>query len=53
VADEFNASKNGIIFVRGCTEGISLVATCFEQAVLKEGDEVLITLMAHHSNYLP
>ncbi len=53
VATMINASKNEIVFVRGCTEGINLVATGFERALLKEGDEVIITMMAHHSNYLP
>ncbi|HEX8349402.1 MAG TPA: cysteine desulfurase, partial [Hymenobacter sp.] len=53
VADEINASKDEIVFVRGCTEGINLIATCFERAILQEGDEVIVTMMAHHSNYLP
>jgi cysteine desulfurase/selenocysteine lyase len=53
VTDEFNVSKDEIIFVRGCTEGINLIATCSERAILKESDKVLITRIAHHSNYLP
>ncbi|RPD47880.1 aminotransferase class V-fold PLP-dependent enzyme [Hymenobacter sediminis] len=53
VADLINASKDEVVFVRGCTEGINLVATCFERAMLQPGDEVLVTQMAHHSNYLP
>ncbi|PJJ59549.1 aminotransferase class V-fold PLP-dependent enzyme [Hymenobacter chitinivorans] len=53
VADLLNASKEEIVFVRGCTEGINLVATGFERALLQEGDEVIVTMMAHHSNYLP
>jgi cysteine desulfurase/selenocysteine lyase len=53
VADMLNASKDEIVFVRGCTEGINLVASGFERCLLQEGDEVIITVMAHHSNYLP
>lgn len=53
VADMINASKDEVVFVRGCTEGINLVATCFERAILQPGDEIIITMMAHHSNYLP
>jgi cysteine desulfurase/selenocysteine lyase len=53
VADTINAGVTEVVFVRGCTEGINLVATCFERAELKAGDEVIITMMAHHSNYLP
>ncbi|TGE06334.1 aminotransferase class V-fold PLP-dependent enzyme [Hymenobacter fodinae] len=53
VADLINCSKEEVVFVRGCTEGINLIATCFERAILQPGDEVIITMMAHHSNYLP
>lgn len=53
VATLIHCSKNEVVFVRGCTEGINLVATCFERAQLQAGDEVIITVMAHHSNYLP
>jgi cysteine desulfurase/selenocysteine lyase len=42
-----------IIFVRGTTEGINLVAIAFERAFLAKDDEVLITLMEHHSNIVP
>jgi selenocysteine lyase/cysteine desulfurase len=53
VADMLHATNHEIVFVRGCTEGINLVATGFERALLEEGDEVIVTMMAHHSNYLP
>ncbi|MCB0554942.1 MAG: cysteine desulfurase [Phaeodactylibacter sp.] len=46
-------SSPEIIFVRGVTEGINLVASCFGRKFLKEGDEVLITAMEHHSNIVP
>ncbi|HSB14293.1 MAG TPA: cysteine desulfurase [Bryobacteraceae bacterium] len=42
-----------IIFVRGATEGINLVARSFVRPMLKEGDEVLITAMEHHANIVP
>ena len=43
-------SVSEIIFTRGTTESINLVASCFGQAMMREGDEVLITEMEHHSN---
>lgn len=49
-----NAAKHEeIIFTRGTTESINLVATSFGQAFVREGDEVLITEMEHHSNIVP
>jgi cysteine desulfurase/selenocysteine lyase len=42
-----------IIFVRGTTEGINLVAQTFGRANIRKGDEVLITEMEHHSNIVP
>lgn len=39
-----------IVFTRGTTESINLVASCFTQAFMKEGDEVIISQMEHHSN---
>jgi len=42
-----------IIFVRGATEGINLVAQAWGRANLERGDEVLITHMEHHSNIVP
>ncbi len=42
-----------IIFVRGTTEGINLVAQSYGRRFLKEGDEVLISAMEHHSNIVP
>ena len=43
-------STSEIVFTRGTTESINLVASCFGQAMMKEGDEVIITEMEHHSN---
>ncbi|MBP6018124.1 MAG: cysteine desulfurase [Burkholderiaceae bacterium] len=42
-----------IVFVRGTTEGINLVAFSWGQANLKPGDEIVITGMEHHSNIVP
>jgi cysteine desulfurase/selenocysteine lyase len=42
-----------IIFVRGATEGINLVAHGFIESVLQAGDEILITHMEHHANIVP
>ena len=47
------ANVREIIFVRGTTEGINLVAQSFAKNVLREGDEVLISGMEHHSNIVP
>ena len=46
-------SAEEIIFVRNATEGLNLVAQSYGRAFLKEGDEVLITVMEHHSNLIP
>ncbi|MCG3136800.1 MAG: Cysteine desulfurase [Phycisphaerae bacterium] len=42
-----------IIFVRGATEGVNLVAQSYGRSQLYDGDEVLITHMEHHSNIVP
>lgn len=42
-----------IIFVRGATEGINLVASSYGKSHLSSGDEILITEMEHHSNIVP
>ncbi|MBU6427877.1 MAG: cysteine desulfurase [Cyanobacteria bacterium REEB65] len=47
------ADAREIVFVRGATEGINLVAQTFGRANVKAGDEVLITAMEHHSNIVP
>lgn len=46
-------SPSQIIFTRGTTEGINLVASGLAQSLLKPGDEILITGMEHHSNIVP
>jgi cysteine desulfurase/selenocysteine lyase len=47
------ASEKEIIFVRGATEAINLVAQSYGKANIKAGDEILITAMEHHSNIVP
>ncbi len=44
---------NEIVFTKGATEAINLVANTFGQKYLKEGDEILLTELEHHSNYVP
>ncbi|HVF57852.1 MAG TPA: cysteine desulfurase [Pyrinomonadaceae bacterium] len=41
------------IFVRGCTEGVNLVASAYGRKFVGEGDEVLVSEMEHHSNIVP
>lgn len=55
IIKEFINAKDAseIIFTRGTTEGINLVANSFVRPRLNEGDEVLITYIEHHSNIVP
>ena len=54
VARFLNASTDQeIVFVRGATEGINLVAQSFGRMRVKAGDEILISAMEHHSNIVP
>jgi cysteine desulfurase/selenocysteine lyase len=54
VARFINApSSSAVIFTRGTTEGINLVAQSYGRTFLQPGDEVLITTMEHHSNIVP
>ncbi|MDG1891415.1 MAG: cysteine desulfurase [Verrucomicrobiota bacterium] len=46
-------SAREIVFTRGTTESINLVASCLAESILKPGDKVLITEMEHHSNMVP
>jgi cysteine desulfurase / selenocysteine lyase len=47
------ASSHEIIFTSGTTNGINLVARCFEPKYLKPGDEIIISGLEHHSNIVP
>lgn len=54
VARYINApSDREIIFTRGTTEAINLVATSFGSAYVREGDEIIISTMEHHANIVP
>jgi len=46
-------SKNEIIFVRGTTEGINLVAQSWGRRNIREGDEIVLTHLEHHANIVP
>ena len=46
-------STSEIIFTRGTTEGLNLIASSFCEAFMKEGDEIIISVMEHHSNIVP
>lgn len=46
-------STNEIIFTRGTTESVNLLAYSFGEAFMKEGDEVIVSVMEHHSNIVP
>ena len=47
------ADEKEIIFVRGATEGINLVASSWGRANLQEGDEIILSVLEHHSNIVP
>lgn len=54
VADFIGApSKDNIIFVRGTTEGINLVAQSYVKPLLNPGDEIIVSLLEHHANIVP
>jgi len=46
-------STSEILFTRGTTESINLLAFSFGEAIVKEGDEVVVSAMEHHSNIVP
>lgn len=53
VAKFIGGQENEIVFVRGATEGINLVAICWAGTVLKPGDRILLSQLEHHSNIVP
>jgi cysteine desulfurase / selenocysteine lyase len=53
IARYFGAAREEVVFTRGTTEGINLVAYSFLRPRLAAGDEVLVTGMEHHSNIVP
>ncbi len=46
-------SSSEIVFTRGTTEGLNLIASTFTEAMMGPGDEVIVTVMEHHSNIVP
>ena len=46
-------STNEIVFTRGTTEGLNLIASSFVDEIMTEGDEVIVSVMEHHSNIVP
>lgn len=46
-------SKDNIVFVRGTTEGINLVANAYVKPLLNPGDEIILTVLEHHANIVP
>lgn len=46
-------SSNEIVFTRGTTESINLIASSFTDECMSEGDEVIVSVMEHHSNVVP
>lgn len=46
-------SVNEIVFTRGTTEGLNLIASSFSEAFMQEGDEVIVSIVEHHSNIVP
>jgi cysteine desulfurase/selenocysteine lyase len=54
VAEFINAAHSSeVVFVRGTTEAINLVAQSFARPQLQAGDEIIVSLMEHHSNIVP
>ena len=54
VAEFINAaSPDEIVFTKGTTESINLLASIFENSILSDGDEIVLTQMEHHSNIVP
>jgi len=47
------ATPDEIVFTRGATEGINLVAQCWAATQLKAGDRILLSMLEHHSNIVP
>ena len=52
-AEFLGGAENEIVFVRGATEGINLVAQCWAGTQLKPGDRILLSTLEHHSNIVP
>ncbi|MAJ85497.1 MAG: cysteine desulfurase, partial [Candidatus Pelagibacter sp.] len=45
--------REEVVFTKGATEAINLVANCFGEKFINKGDEIILTELEHHSNYVP
>lgn len=53
IAEFIGAESNEIVFTKGTTEGINFIASTWASSTLREGDEIILTELEHHSNILP
>ena len=53
VAEWLNADSEEIIFTKGTTDSINMLARSFGEAMVKEGDEIIVSELEHHSNIVP
>ena len=53
VAEWLNADSEEIIFTKGTTDGINILARSFGEAMIHEGDEIIVSQLEHHSNIVP
>ena len=53
VAEWLNTDSEEIIFTKGTTDGINILARSFGDAMVKEGDEIIVSQLEHHSNIVP
>ena len=53
IANFLNCASNEIVFTKGTTESINLVAHSLGDSLFKKGDEIIISEMEHHSNIIP
>ena len=53
VAEWLNAAAEEVIFTKGTTDGINMLARSFGEAMVNEGDEIIVSQLEHHSNIVP
>ena len=53
IADFIHAQSEEIIFTKGTTDSINMLAFSFGQAMIQEGDEIIVSTLEHHSNIVP
>ena len=53
VAEWLNADAEEVIFTKGTTDGINMLARSFGEAMVQEGDEIIVSQLEHHSNIVP